>query len=216
MFEIPAHLQQTLTTLLAAAHIEAEKFDEDGVAYSTIHIPSSTPPLELDYAFVDGHLILGSSRETVADAVRLHKTGESLAKSKTFLASLPPGHPLEASAMVYQDPAAIAALQLRAIAPDMARSLAQNAKQILPAVVSVYGEESTIRESSNNGAYDFGAVMVLAAIAIPQPAAFENGCQRSECGRQRAHREHRRGYLREYVSPERLCARFGHARHRSP
>jgi hypothetical protein len=162
-----SHLQQTLTTLLAAAHIEIEKFDDDGVAYSTIHIPSSTPPYEVDYAFVDGHLILASNRETVADAVRLYKTGESLAKSKTFLASLPPGHSLEASAMIYQDPVAIAVFQLRQFAPDMARSLAQSAKQVLPAVVSVFGEESAIRESSSNGAYDFGAVMVVAAIAIP-------------------------------------------------
>jgi type IV pilus assembly protein PilA len=161
------HLQKTLTTLLAAAHIEAEKFDEDGVAYSTIHIPSSTPPYEVDYAFVDGHLILGPSRETVTDAVRQHNSGESLAKSKTFLASLPPGHPLEASALVYQDPTALVSWQLQPLAPDLARSLAQSSKQALPAVVSVYGEESAIRESSSNGAYDFGAVMVVAAIAIP-------------------------------------------------
>ncbi len=161
------HLQQTLTKLLVAAHMEAEKFDEDGVSYSTVHIPSSTPPYEVDYAFVDGHLVLGPSRETVAEAVRQHKAGESLAKSKAFLASLPPGHPLEASALIYQDPAAIASWQLRPFAPELARSLAQNTKQILPAVVSVYGEESAIRESSTNGAYDFGAVAVVAAIAIP-------------------------------------------------
>jgi hypothetical protein len=162
-----SHLEQTLTTLLAATHIEAEKFEADGVTYSTVHIPSSTPPLEIGYAFVDGHLILASSRETVVDAVRLHKTGESLAKSKTFLASLPPGHPLEASALLYQDPAAIASLQLQRFAPDMVHSLAQSSKEIMPAVVCVYGEESAIREASDSGAYDFGAVMIVAAIAIP-------------------------------------------------
>jgi type IV pilus assembly protein PilA len=162
-----SHLEQTLNTLLAAGHIEAEKFDADGVAYSTVHIPSSTPPLEIGYAFVDGHLILASNRESVAEAVRLHRTGESLAKSKTFLASLPPGHPLEASALLYQDPVAIAALQLQRFAPEMAHSLAQTSKEVTPAVVGVYGEESSIREASASGAYDFGAVMVVAAIAIP-------------------------------------------------
>jgi type IV pilus assembly protein PilA len=162
-----SHLEQTLTTLLAATHIEAQKFEEDGITYSTVHIPSSTPPLEIGYAFVDGHLILASSRETVAEAVRLHKTGESLARSKTFLASLPPGHPLEASAMLYQDPVAIASLQLQRFAPDMAHSLAQSSKEITPAVVCVYGDESSIREASGSGAYDFGAVMVVAAVAIP-------------------------------------------------
>jgi len=97
----------------------------------------------------------------------LHKTGETLAKSKTFLSAVPPGHSLEASAMLYQDPVAIASLQLRAIAPEMVHSLAQSSKEITPAVVSVYGDESTIREASSNGAYDFGAVTIIAAIAIP-------------------------------------------------
>jgi type IV pilus assembly protein PilA len=162
-----SHLQQTLNTLLAAGHIEAEKFEADGVTYSTVHIPSSTPPLEIDYAFVDGHLILASDRETVADAVRLHKTGESLGKSKTFLAALPEGHSLEASAMLYQDPIAMTALQLRSISPDLAQSLAQSTKSVAPAVVCLYGEDSAIREASGSGAYDFGAVLVVAAVAIP-------------------------------------------------
>jgi type IV pilus assembly protein PilA len=162
-----SHLEQTLTALLAATHVEAQNFEEDGVTYSTVHISFSTPPLEIGYAFVDGHLILASSRETVAEAVRLHKTGESLAKSKTFLAALPPGHPLEASALLYQDPAAIASLQLQRFAPELVHSLAQSSKEITPAVVCVYGEESAIREASGRGAYDFGAVMVVAAIAIP-------------------------------------------------
>ena len=162
-----SHLQQTLTTFLAAAHIDAEKFEADGVTYSTVHIPTSTPPLEITYAFVDRHLILGSSRETVADAVRLHKAGETLAKSKPFLAAVPPGHSLEASAMLYQDPVAIASLQLRAVAPEMAHLLEQTSKEITPSVVCVYGEDSAIRESSGSGAYDLGAVLAVAAIAIP-------------------------------------------------
>jgi type IV pilus assembly protein PilA len=162
-----AHLQQTLTTLLTAAHIEAQKFGENGVAYSTVRITSFTPPLEISYTFVNGHLILGSSRETVAEAVRLQKTGESLAKSKTFLAALPSGHPLEASALLYQDTAAITSLQLQRFAPEMAHLLEQTSKEITPSVVCVYGEDSAIRESSGSGAYDFGAVLVVAAIAIP-------------------------------------------------
>ena len=161
------HLEQTLTTLLTATHIEAEKFDEDGVAYSSVHIPSSTPPLEITYAFADSHVILASNRETVAEAVRQHKTGGSLGRSKTLLASLPPAHPLEASAMLYQDPVAIAALQLRALAPEMAQSLSRSSREITPAVVSVYGDESTIRESSSSGAYDLGALLVVGAVAIP-------------------------------------------------
>jgi type IV pilus assembly protein PilA len=161
------HLQQTLSTLLAAWHIEAQQFEDGGVTYNTLRIPSSPAPMEIGYAFVDGYLVIGSSRELVADAVRLHKDGESLGKSKTLLASLPSGHALEASALVYQDPIAMTALRLRQIAPEVAESVAQISRGVTPAVVCVYGEESSIREASSSGAYDLGAVLVVAAIAIP-------------------------------------------------
>lgn len=162
-----SHLQQTLNTLLAAGHIEAQQFEDGGVTYNTVRIPSSPAPLDIGYAFVDGYLVIGSSREVVAEAVRLHKTGESLGKSKTLLASVPSGHALEASALIYQDPIAMTALRLREIAPEMAESLRQISRGATPAVVCVYGEESSIREASSRGAYDLGAVLVVAAIAIP-------------------------------------------------
>jgi type IV pilus assembly protein PilA len=160
------HLQRTLNTLLAAGHIEPEKFTEGGETYTTVRMPSSTPPMEISYAFVDGNLIIASSREGVAEAVRSQKTGESLGKSETFLASLLPGHILEASALFYQNPTAMMAMQLRQVAPEMAEMFGR-AKGVAPAVVGVYGEESAIREVSGSGAYDLGAVMVVAAVAIP-------------------------------------------------
>ncbi len=162
-----SHLQQTLNTLLAAGHIEAQQFEDGGVTYHTVRIPSSPAPMEIGYAFVDGYLVIGSSREVVAEAVRLHKAGESLGKSKMLLASLPSGHALEASALIYQDPIVMTALRLRQIAPEMAESLAQILRGATPAVVCVYGEESSVREASSSGAYDLGAVLVVAAIAIP-------------------------------------------------
>jgi hypothetical protein len=161
------HLQRTLNTLLAAGHIEPVKFEEGGATYTTVRMPSSTPPTEISYTFVDGNLIVASSRETVAEAVRLHKTGESLGESKTFLASLFPGHTLEASALLYQNPTAMMAMQLRPMAPEIAETLERAAKGVTPAVVGAYAEESAIRGVSGGGAYDFGAVMVVAAVAIP-------------------------------------------------
>jgi hypothetical protein len=160
-------LQQTLSTLLAAAHCETQQSDEDGVTYHTVRIPSPRKAAEIGYAFVDGYLVIGSSYETVAEAVRLHRTGESLGKSKKFLASLPPGHSPSASALLYQDPIAMTALRLRQVAPEMAESLAQLATESTPAVVGAYAEESALREASTSVAVDAGAVLVMAAIAIP-------------------------------------------------
>jgi hypothetical protein len=160
-------LQQTLRTLLAAGNLEVQQSEEAGVTYYNVRIPSEKNPINIGYAFVDGHLIIGSSHETVAEAVRLHRSEESLAKAQKFLASLPPGHTLEASALFYQDPSAVAALSMRQIAPELAESLARFSKEVSPAVVCVYGEETAIHEVSRGGAFDVGGALVVAAIAIP-------------------------------------------------
>jgi len=160
-------LQQTLSMLLAAAHFDAEHVDDGGVTYYTVRIPNAKAASEIGYAFVDGYLVIGSSRDVVAEAVRLHRTGESLAKSEKLLASLPPGHSLSASALLYQDPLAMTALRLRQVAPGMAESLAQLATESTPGAIWVYGEETAIREASTSSAMDVGGVLIVAAIAIP-------------------------------------------------
>jgi type IV pilus assembly protein PilA len=160
-------LQQTLNTLLVAGHLMAERVEDGGIAYYTVRIPSAKAPFEIGYAFVDGYLIMASSQETVADAVRLHRTGESLSKSKKFLASLPPGRPPGASALIYQDPIAMTAMNLRQAEPEMAPIIAQLAGRTTPAVICVYGEETAIRGASTSAVFDTGAVLVVAAIAIP-------------------------------------------------
>jgi type II secretory pathway pseudopilin PulG len=163
----PSRLQQTLSTLLAAAHIEAEERNDGGITFYTFGIPSSQTKFEIGYAFVAGYLIIASGQDTVAEAVRLRSSGESLGKSRKLLASLPPGHSPEASASLYEDPIAMAAIQLRQVAPEMAESLSQLPRESAPEVISVYGEQTAIRETSTSGALDLGAVLVVAAIAIP-------------------------------------------------
>jgi type II secretory pathway pseudopilin PulG len=164
----PERLQKTLTTLLAATHLEGEQPAVDsGVAYHTVRIPSQQKPVEICYAFVDGYLVIGSSRETVGEGVRLHRSGESLGKSKKLLASLPPGYSPAASALFYQDPIAITQLNLQRFAPDMAGTLAKFGGGGTPSVVRLYGDDTSIREASRSGAFDAGVVLVVAAVAIP-------------------------------------------------
>jgi len=169
------HIQQTLTTLLAVGHIEVAKTDDGGVTYYRVRIPSGKNVTEIAYAFVDGYLVVSTSHEAVAEAVELHTSGGALGKSKKFLAAVPPnevpgqavGHGLEASALLYEDPGALRALKLRQLGPELAEPLAQISREGAPSVVCLYGEESAIREASANGAFDFGAVLVGAAIAVP-------------------------------------------------
>jgi hypothetical protein len=161
------HIQQTLSTLLAVVHSEVTHVDDGGVTYYNVRVPSGKTPTEIGYAFVDGYLIVGSSHEAVAEAVQQHASGSSLAKSKKFLAALPTGHALEASALLYEDPGAMAALKWGPLATQPAEPLAQLWTGTSPMVVCVYGEESAIREVSTNSALDLGTVLVGAAIAIP-------------------------------------------------
>jgi hypothetical protein len=160
-------LKQTLNNLLAAVHVEAAKSDEGGVTYYTVRVPSGPKTTEISYAFVNGYLIVAPSRKDVAEAVQVHESGNSLGRSKRVLASFPAGHPSGASAVLYEDPIAIMAMSLRQAAPEMAGPLRQLNWRASPLVIWAYAEESAIREASTNIAFDAGAVMAVAAVAIP-------------------------------------------------
>ena len=163
----PVRLQQTLSTLLAAVHIEAEQLNDAGVTFHTLGIPTGQTKFEIGYAFAGGYLVIASSQETVAEAIRLQRSGESLGKSKKFLAAMPPGHAAGASAMLFEDPVAMAALQIRRFAPEMAGSFTQVPGESTPGVICLYGEQTAIREASKSNSFDAAAIMVVAAIAIP-------------------------------------------------
>jgi len=163
----PDRLQSTVDTLLSTMHISAKQSEDGGVTFHALQIPSGQKTTEITYAFVDGYWIVASSQETVTEAIRLHRSGESLAKSKKFLAALPPGHASEVSAVIYEDPTAVAALTLRQVSPAIAASLPRTTAETAPVVIAAYGEESALREGSRSAGVDAGVILIAAAIAIP-------------------------------------------------
>jgi hypothetical protein len=162
-----AKLQQSLDTLLSAVTGPPAKSEADGITYYTVPIPSAKPPMEIDYAFVDGYLVSGSSREVVAEAVRLHKNGGALAKTERFRAAMPPGHGAGFSALLYEDPIAVWALNARKAAPDMTKLLSQLSGQGPPVVACAYAEEKVIRAMSTSPAVDASVFLIAAAVALP-------------------------------------------------
>jgi type IV pilus assembly protein PilA len=160
-------LQRTLSKLFGAMHVVTGQVEEGGITYYEVNVPASTMTTEISYAFVPGYLIVAPGHDAIADAVRLDESGESLGKSAKLAASLPPGHPSGASALMYEDPVAMAGLQLRQIPPEMASSLLRLTGEGKPMVGCAYGEETAIRAASTNPGMDAGAVAVVAAIAIP-------------------------------------------------
>jgi type IV pilus assembly protein PilA len=161
------HLQRTLNTLLTAGNFVVRRDEADGVAYYSLRIPTPKTVVSLAYAFVDGHLIVGSSQDSVAESINLHRSGGSLAKSKKLLASVPPGQSLNASGLFFEDPVAMAAMQIRNFAPGLMDFMAAVRKDSTPSAAWIYGEDSAIREVSSNSTIDAGAVLIVAAIAIP-------------------------------------------------
>jgi type IV pilus assembly protein PilA len=97
----------------------------------------------------------------------VHANGGSLAKSQQFLASLPPGESPNASAVFYQNAAALAALQLKALSPALADSVANSSNLLPGSVIRLYGEELAIREASLSGPLDVTAPLIVAAVAVP-------------------------------------------------
>lgn len=163
----PVGLLATIRKILSATNNVPKEFDEDGVTYHMIAVPSAGKRQEIAYAVVDGYLIVASGREILAESVHLHRSGQSLARSSKFEEALPTGNLAEMSALVYEDPIAMAGITLRQASPELAEMLANSKTDSPPVLMAGYGEETALREISRSGGTDVGAALVVAAIAIP-------------------------------------------------
>jgi type IV pilus assembly protein PilA len=163
----PSGVLATLRAFFVAFRIEPVETDEDGVTYHTIRIPAGQKSQAIAYAMVNSYLIFGSSQEAVAEAVHLQRSGNSLAAFPKFQAALPTGSLAQSSAILYEDPVALAALNLQRLSPELAESLTKAGTQSEPIVMSAYGDETALREVSRSRGINLGATLVVAAIAIP-------------------------------------------------
>lgn len=163
----PSALSASLHALFTAVRINPVESDQDGIVYHIVTVPSGPKMIDITYAIADGYLIVGSGRSAVSDAVNFHRNGDSLAKSPKLAAALPPSNTgTDVSALIYEDPMAIASLSLRNISPELASSFS-NSVLDTPLVMAGYGEETALREANRSGGVDVGAAMMLGAIAIP-------------------------------------------------
>ena len=85
-------LQQTLAAMLIRARVLSSEYSDAGLPYHVLPLPSAQGTTAIAYAFIDGYLTIASSPTALAEAIRLHKNGESLGKSRRFLDLLPAGH----------------------------------------------------------------------------------------------------------------------------
>ena len=114
----PAGLQQTFTKLLAASRMDVKHLAEGKFTVHSFQIPSQPAPLSINYTFADGYLLVGSSRATISEALRVHQAGESLAKSAKFRAALPDNQAQVASALYYQNMGSWMSMVMKQLPPE--------------------------------------------------------------------------------------------------
>lgn len=160
-------LQNTLNKLITQAQVHSSQTEENGVTYSTVVVPGQKEATEVTYAFVDGYLLIGSSKDSLTEGVRLRESGTGLGKKEALLAAVPEGRGLQASGFFYENPALMAKLQLQQAAPGLAQTLASASQRTTPVAMWLYGEDSAIREASVSPSVDAAGVLIVAALAIP-------------------------------------------------
>jgi type II secretory pathway pseudopilin PulG len=158
------HFQKTLNTLLTVTHMAALPAENSGVKYSTIHIPGQNP-MDIAYAFAESYLVVASNADGLLEALHLHGSPDSLAKSPKYLASLTKEGSPDASAVLYKNAGNLAALD--AISPEFSTFLKEHVGETSPSVARVYAEPMVIRETSASSGIDATSLLVIAAVAIP-------------------------------------------------
>jgi type II secretory pathway pseudopilin PulG len=163
-------VQKTLDKLLAAQSARTVESEDSGTTYYTVIGPPPQKTGEVTYAFVDGYMVIASSRETAMATVGVHKSGESVVHASVLQAPLPSGYSSEVSALFYESLAAIVAAAMRQ-ATTPAAIAAMQVSPILttapPVVMRAYGEDTVIRGLTVGTATDPSVMMMVAAIAIP-------------------------------------------------
>jgi len=160
-------LQKALDRLIRTMPLQPQQFDQDGVHYQSLVVPSRPKPKTIVYAFADGYLIVASSRETIANAIRVRKSGDSLAKSSALASSVPLGYSPESSLLLYQNAPAFTNLRLQQLSPDLANAISRVPSDTPPVTFRAYAEDNAIRGVSASAGVDVSAVLVGAAVAIP-------------------------------------------------
>src|SRR5215472_4172367 len=166
----PAGLQQTFAKLLATTPVQTGQRQEDGITFNTVTPPSqSDPPVEFNYFFLDGYLVIASDRATAREAARVHRSGESLAKSGNLRESLV-RQSLNASMIMYEDVGRMLAPMLSQLPQELGQlAAAGGGIQAKPTVVSVIADETAFHAFTNTDVQiNVSLPLIMAAVAIPR------------------------------------------------
>ncbi|HKF19971.1 MAG TPA: FecR domain-containing protein [Candidatus Angelobacter sp.] len=173
-------LQATIQQLVADAnehnndqpekHVSLEQSTANGLTYYTLNFQGAKLS-EVDYTFADGYMIIAPSRALVMNAVNIHRSGNSLARSGNFKALLPQDEHADVSGLLYQNLAPVVGPVLQQLSPSQQQSFQQLAAESKPSVVCAYGEGNAIRVASNSRLFglDLNTLALTGLLRLTQP-----------------------------------------------
>jgi hypothetical protein len=177
----PGRLQSTIQQLVADVndHVKGQHeglaLDQEaanGLTFYTIRHLDATKPFEATYTFTDGYMIVGPSRALVMNAITIHQSGNSIARSTEFRALLPQDEQADVSAVLYQNLAPVIGPIAHQLSPSQLQSLQQIAAETKPSVVCAYGEGSAVRvaTSSRLFGFDLNTLALSTLLNVAQPS----------------------------------------------
>jgi hypothetical protein len=173
VFEVnnPEHLQQTLQKVVGEVNKEAARFGKAGLvwdqgeiagrAYYTLR--SADFGLEVNYAYINGYMVVGPSRAIVERSIRSQEAGYSLLRSAKFTAGLPADGNANFSAIFYHNLAPLVqpfADKIASSAGNLPQEQQQAIKSLAadmpPTLAYAYANADSITFAANTDGGPFG------------------------------------------------------------
>lgn len=185
----PNRLQASIQQLLNYANqnvpqgkhgVALEQSSINGLEYYTVRSLDPAKPIEINYTFSDGFIIVGASRALVMQALSIHQSGNSLARSGAFRGMLPQDEHADVSALLYQNLAPVVAPISQQLSPQQLQLVQQLAAETKPSVVVAYGEKDAIRVASTSRFFglDLNTLALSTLLKLAQPGGPAGGFKR--------------------------------------
>ncbi|HEY6249802.1 MAG TPA: hypothetical protein VI685_07555 [Candidatus Angelobacter sp.] len=178
-------MEHTLKQLIAVANakqpegVKVQQETDEGVSYYSLQFGSGPKPVEVECAFADGFLIVGGSRQTVKDAIRIRRNGNSLSRTSDFQDLLPRDQGNGASGIIYQNLGKVLGPIARMAPAEQGQILELMSHYSKPSATSLYGSEDAIRITGRSRGLDPSAALAVAAIAIPNLMRSKNAANQA-------------------------------------
>jgi hypothetical protein len=132
---------------------------------------SGTGTVVAQYTFADGYMVVAPDRALLMESLKIYASGDSLARSTSFISLLPKDANENYSAIAYQNLTPVLTPLLGQMSGKAADALRQMAADAKPTAVCVRGEEDSIVAATDSRLFnvDFLTIETLLGFGNKNP-----------------------------------------------